>query len=161
MGRSQRRDVDRVVTRLAVDRDGVQPQAGLEKSPIDVERVARPRTPCRPARVDAVDADLLDLPQLGDDRRGIRAVARDHDLRRAVEHIRVVSRKRIPGRPGVDAVGLARGVAVDHEGIAETAFRAAVDHVAAVGRHALALAFQMNVSSPASPLRVSFARCRR
>ena len=41
---------------------------------------------------------------------------------------------RIPGSTGVDVVGLARGVAGDDECIAETAFCAAVDHVATVGR---------------------------
>ena len=65
--------------------------------------------------------------------------------------------ERIPGSARVDAVGLARlALPLITKVSPSRAFRAAVDDVAAVGRRRPALAFQKNVSSPASPLRMSF-----
>ena len=64
--RAQSRDVDRVVPGLAIDGDGVEAQAGGREVADDVEGIAAGRAR-RPRRIDAVDADLLDLAKLRDD----------------------------------------------------------------------------------------------
>ena len=55
----------------------------FEKSPMIVEGVTGPGAASRSRRIDSVDADFLDLGQLGDDIGEASPTACDDDLRRA------------------------------------------------------------------------------
>ena len=61
VGRAESRDVDRVVTGLAIDGDGVEAQACTREVTEDREGVAGSRAATGSRRIDAVDADFLDL----------------------------------------------------------------------------------------------------
>ena len=150
------RDIDRVVARIAIDRDGVGTQAGVEKSPM-TSKVSPPAVPLA-----AGSTPLMRISSISSSSAMIDAAF----VPLRVTMISVAAASGGPsiaghaqeGRTGVDPVGLAAGIAVDHEGVAGAAFRAAVHNVATIGRSRRALAFQMIVSSPASPLMVSAPR---
>ena len=105
-----------------------------EKSPT-ISKVSPPGAAVGPAGSTPLMRISSISRELGDDDRALVAVAGDDDLGGRGE----AGPERCRQRPAqaarrVDAVGLGRGVAVDHEGVAGGAFGSAVDEVAAVGR---------------------------
>ncbi|KFC68860.1 hypothetical protein FG93_03481 [Bosea sp. LC85] len=129
--RVQRRDVDRIVAARAVDRDGVQVEAGLGKIAEDFDRIAAYggawRRCGRPA-----DHDLLDLGQFCDDRRRpCPDASGDHDL-----GCSGIADSACTGRggAGIDAECLGASRPGDREGIARGAFGPAIDDIATIAR---------------------------
>ncbi|NRP23320.1 hypothetical protein LPJGGPFB_06590 [Ensifer adhaerens] len=111
--RGQCRDIDRIVTRRTIDRDGVGEQCGRREIADDLEGIDTTATG---------DLDLLDIGKFRDN----RGTARDHDLGGC--------RDRDAGRdcigPGIDPEGLGVRVAHDPNGVGVAA---AIDDVTPFG----------------------------
>ena len=133
VGRAESRDVDGVITGLAIDGDGVEAQAGTREVTEDLEGVAAPAPPPAPEgstplmRISSISlSSAMTLAKAVPPRVMTISVAPP----KAAE---VVAGNRIPGLQRIDAVGLAGGIAGDDEGVADGAFGAAVDDVTAIG----------------------------
>ena len=115
VGRREPGDVDGVAAVRAFDADGVEVQAGLVEVADHDHRVADIAGVGNGVRV---DLDLLDIVELRDDRRVVRAVARDHDLGVGGD-VGDAGRDRL--NAGIDAEGFDVGIAGEDVGVGSAA----------------------------------------